>query len=57
MEGLLLGLSFVCTSVGSLGKVNEAVFYGGPLLMTVPVNAQGEGDINLMRFLVLDNEL
>jgi hypothetical protein len=43
--------------VGSLGKVNEAVFYGGPLLMTVPVNAQGEGDINLMRFLVLDNEL
>ena len=31
-------------------------FYGGPLLMTVPVNAQGEGDINLMWLLVLDNE-
>ena len=46
---IIVRLSLICTSVGSLGKVNEAIFYGGPLLMMVPVIAQGEDDINLMR--------
>ena len=46
MEGIIV--RFWVKDVRQWGhqeKVNEAVFYGGPLLMKVPINAQGEGDI------------
>ena len=42
---------------GVVRKKLMKLYFGGPLLMKVPVNVQGQGDINLMRLLVLDNEL